>query len=183
MSVQAGAKDEIDKIMNEIEELQREMSEVTPQANPPKLQVVPTEAGGNGSEDHFMEEFHSTDDAPSMEETLGDLKEEESSGSSLLDQVGSTEEVQDIEEKGEVMSAPVNGHDYDTVEETPSSGKPGSLSMTLTGSMTLTLKYEYEGEEVVVGFTDHALKVQLSDGTEFKIPVRKKTKGKLKRVA
>lgn len=47
----------------------------------------------------------------------------------------------------------------------------GTLSMTLTGSMTLKLKYEYEGQEVLVGFQDGSLCIQLADGAEFKIPV------------
>ena len=36
--------------------------------------------------------------------------------------------------------------------------------------MTLKLKYECDGQEVSVGFSDNALMVQLADGTEFKIP-------------
>jgi hypothetical protein len=46
-----------------------------------------------------------------------------------------------------------------------------SLTMSLTGSMTLKLKYEFAGQEVTVGFSDEFLKVELADGTEFKIPV------------
>jgi len=48
----------------------------------------------------------------------------------------------------------------------------GCLSMTVTGNMTLKLKYDFNGQEVTIGFDDQALKVQLADGTEFKIPVR-----------
>ena len=43
--------------------------------------------------------------------------------------------------------------------------------MTLKGSMTLRLQYEFEGQEVTIGFTDGALRVTLADGTEFKVPV------------
>ncbi len=50
----------------------------------------------------------------------------------------------------------------------------GCLSMTLSGQMTLKLKYEFEGQEVTIGFVDQCLKVELSDGTEFKIPVKRK---------
>jgi hypothetical protein len=51
------------------------------------------------------------------------------------------------------------------------SGSDGSLTLTLTGNMTLKLKYEFEGQEVMVSFADQALRVQMSDGTEFKVPV------------
>jgi len=47
----------------------------------------------------------------------------------------------------------------------------GSLTISLKGSMTLKLKYEYEGQDVVVGFENGCLNVRLSNGTEFKIPV------------
>jgi hypothetical protein len=50
-------------------------------------------------------------------------------------------------------------------------GSDGSLTLTLTGNMTLKLKYEFEGQEVMVSFADQALRVQMSDGTEFKVPV------------
>jgi hypothetical protein len=51
-------------------------------------------------------------------------------------------------------------------------GGDGALTMTLRGNMTLRLQYEIEGQTVTIGFADHALKVQLADGTEFKIPMR-----------
>jgi hypothetical protein len=50
-------------------------------------------------------------------------------------------------------------------------GESGSLSMTLSGSMTLSLKYEMDGQEVTIGFDDSFLHLSLADGTEFKIPV------------
>jgi len=57
-----------------------------------------------------------------------------------------------------------------------------SLTMSLTGSMTLRLKYEFAGQEVTVGFSDEFLKIELADGTEFKIPVGRQ-KNALRRVA
>jgi hypothetical protein len=60
----------------------------------------------------------------------------------------------------------------------------GSLSLTLSGSMTLRLKYEYNGQDVTIRFVDHCLRVELSDGTEFKIPVaRAATAGTRRRAA
>jgi len=61
-----------------------------------------------------------------------------------------------------------------TMAETPRrSGKHSSVSLKLTGEMVLRLSYEFEGQEVTIGFSDGALRVELSDGTEFKIPVRR----------
>ncbi len=53
----------------------------------------------------------------------------------------------------------------------PSSADSGCLTLSLQGSMTLKLKYEFEGQEVTLSFNDQFLRVELSDGTEFKIPV------------
>lgn len=54
---------------------------------------------------------------------------------------------------------------------------PGALTMILSGRMTLKLKYDFEGQEVMVSFADGCLKVELADGAEFKIPV-----GQVKRI-
>jgi hypothetical protein len=63
------------------------------------------------------------------------------------------------------------------MSEAPRRGRTGTqhptVSVKLTGDMVLRLSYEFEGQEVVVGFVDGALRVELSDGTEFKIPVRR----------
>ncbi len=56
-------------------------------------------------------------------------------------------------------------------EQQQGDSSEGSLTMTLTGNMTLKLKYAFEGQEVTVGFSENFLKVELSDGTEFRIPV------------
>jgi hypothetical protein len=59
----------------------------------------------------------------------------------------------------------------------PAGNADGALSMVLTGNMTLNLKYEFGGQDVVVQFKDQFLIIQLVDGTEFKIPVgNKKTR-------
>lgn len=52
----------------------------------------------------------------------------------------------------------------------------GSLSMTLRGNMTLKLQYEIEGQAITIGFTGDAMRVQLADGTEFKIPIRRNSR-------
>ncbi|MBL7713999.1 MAG: hypothetical protein JNL01_00940 [Bdellovibrionales bacterium] len=47
----------------------------------------------------------------------------------------------------------------------------GTLTMSVAGSMQLKLKYEFDGQEVTLSFSDGALKICLIDGTEFKVPV------------
>ena len=56
-----------------------------------------------------------------------------------------------------------------------SESEEGTLTLTLSGSMKLKLKYQVEGQEVVVGFDDHCLKIELKDGTEFKVPIGNRT--------
>lgn len=99
--------------------------------------------GEGGPKD--ISEFHGSSEEAPMEETLGSVKGESSRSGDVFDNAG----------------------------ESDSSQGGGTLSMTLTGNMTLVLKYDYEGQEVSIGFRDQALELKLSDGTEFKIPVRK----------
>lgn len=140
--------EELDQIMNEIEELQEEMD---------------TETRSLKESPH---EFRPDEDWAGMEETLSNLEEEPPSGHSLFDQMTQETEKENAEvvEMKEMQSA------YSTEKETD-----GSLTMTLTGNMTLKLKYAYGGHEVVVGFNEQFLVVQMADGTEFKVPVGRPT--------
>ena len=72
--------------------------------------------------------------------------------------------------------APSKPSPVSEVESSPSAGgaSDGALTMTLTGNMTLRLKYEFGGQEVSVKFEDHFLQLTLADGTEFKVPVGRK---------
>lgn len=139
-------RDEMDEIMSEIEELQQTMN----QAEKPAVDLKLVSAFKEGAEleaepDHSdLDGFKGDSGEAPLEETLGSLKEESPSGRSLLD------------------------------EPKSAAGADGTLAMTLTGKMNLKLKYEFDGQEVTVGFDDHMLCVELSDGTEFRIPVRKK---------
>lgn len=170
-------QDEIDKIMNEIESLQKEMGSVETTADAIVEEAEASAPGQVSANPDSMEEFRGSTDDAGMEETLSGLQEEPAAGPTLLDQVApAVQLVQTNEDKGEVMS------DRDETQVAAETAESGSLSITLTGNMTLKLKYEYEGEEVVIGFSDHALKVQMTDGTEFKIPVKRKA-ANLRRVA
>ena len=48
-----------------------------------------------------------------------------------------------------------------------------SLSMTVTGQMSLKLNFGYEGQEIFVHFNTDMIHIQFSEGTEFKIPVKR----------
>ena len=68
--------------------------------------------------------------------------------------------------------------------ENPARTNEGSLTMTFKGNMTLKLQYDFDGQCVTVGFSDGALKIELADGTEFKIPVHgRRGPGQIRRVA
>ncbi len=143
-----------------------------------------------------------------MEETLGDLKDEEPSGPNLIDQAMEAEAAREAaakeEEKHDELLDQAEAEALDdaiaaeeeaalqevhaeeqeeevTMSEAPRRGrsshsndsKGGHVAVKLSGDMTLRLSYEFEGQEVTIGFTDGSLRVELSDGTEFKIPVRR----------
>ncbi len=139
-------------------------------------------------------------DAP-LEETLGAIEVEEASGGILSDYqpeivaasvdpmsegVLPGDPVEEVaaaavmEAKGPfvpklVPEAPTlsraTGQPITPLSQSSRPGGNGSLSMTLSGSMTLSLKYEMDGQEVTIGFDDNFLHLSLADGTEFKIPV------------
>lgn len=144
-----------------------------------------------------------------MEDTLSELKEDVSV-KSLLDQTLEEQEershvaaepVPAFVESTETLDTPIketevvkkeisNPNGSGNSNNSTREGELGSptrandtptLSMTLQGSMTLRLKYEFAGQEVSVGFSDDFFRIELADGTEFKIPVGKQ-KG-LRRVA
>jgi hypothetical protein len=174
--------DELEKIMSEIEQLQSEISDV---------EAAPVFGSLTAEEEDILKEIqasanftdHSTDLAipadmqGNMEETLAQLDEVQAP-SSILEQVVATQkERNDFSKKEEnapmsnsqnsTQNSSVNGNDSGRDRDS----KDGCLTLTLTGNMTLKLKYEFEGQEVTVSFADQALRVQMTDGTEFKVPV------------
>jgi hypothetical protein len=141
--------DELEKIMSEIEDLQNELQEDEVATAP----LQPDEQELN-SEDILKEiQANGLVDESNMEETLAELKTEMTT-SSLLDEPSPKE----------LTENPMSSNSDNGAND-------GSLTMTLTGNMTLKLKYEFEGQEVTISFADQALRVQMTDGTEFKVPV------------
>jgi len=196
--IQDDTQDEIDKIMSEIETLQKELGAVEsttdsivagkaePTVTEPEVLSASAEiqeqaqAEPTPQASDEMAEFRGGGGDAGLEETLGTLEEEPSKNPSILDEVISEQVVEEVAQEEDHKGASMPVQD---IENSPESGKEenGSLSMTLTGNMTLKLKYAYEGEEISIGFIDQALIVELSDGTEFKIPVRRRPA--LRRVA
>jgi hypothetical protein len=200
-------KDELEKIMSEIEELQHEMEVTpTPKAEPAVFPVLEATQSGSltgeitemlteASEEDILKEIQASAqiDDSDMEATLSQLKGDDSvtglldsAVDSVLDRPSATmitttaeaEFEKDAEIETAVAAAEETSFEggLDEAEEmsmTNNSGgnSDGSLTMTLTGNMTLKLKYEFEGQEVTVSFADQALSVKMTDGTEFKVPV------------
>ena len=127
---------------------------------------TPTEDSEAAAEPKDIADFHASSDDESMEETLATLKEEDADTEGPLHGDASNEE-DDVNETS-------TDQDTDTETENVTENENGELTLSLTGNMTLRLRYQYEGNDVIIGFKDHALQVRMSDGTEFKIPVRKR---------
>lgn len=178
--IESETKDEIDQIMGEIDVLQQSMANAPTTAQATQSSAEP--------EEMTIEDFRGGADDASMEETLGNLAEEPASGGMLAD---AEEEIPEptgddaieaelaaalAEQKEETVSVTElkpKSRSRSTNPEPASGGQEGTLTLSLTGSMTLKLRYECEGQEVTIGFSGDALRVELSDGTEFKVPVNR----------
>ena len=136
-------------IMNEINELRTGLADAAESRTPlPHLKSVPASAAD-------------TEADRSAETSTPEVEDDELSGASLLDLA--------IEADAETEAEDSMGESVPSVVKSNDPG--GSLSLNLAGSTSLKLKYEYEGQEILIGFADQCLKVTLSDGTEFKIPL------------
>ena len=59
----------------------------------------------------------------------------------------------------------------EAVQEDGDDRQQGELSMTLSGSMSLKLKYEFGDQSVQIRFEDQCMKVELADGTELNMDI------------
>lgn len=161
----AEPQDEIDEIMNELEELTKDS--------------VADESSADSEED-MLKDFRGAGDDASMEDTLGaTVDEEEGASSGLLAGVtasASSDEDGDSGEEAEEAPAVASVKPIRSASKVASSSEQGTLTMSLTGNMVLQLRYEMGEQEVSVSFADDALRVTLSDGTEFKIPSKTASK-------
>lgn len=114
--------------------------------------VSPSNEGSDEGKIVDLDDFRDQKNTVSMEETLESVKNQDAGA-----KVFQFDEIQ-----------------KDEVKTVKRSDEEGSLTLKLSGNMTLKLEYEVEGQSVVIGFNDGALEVLLADGTEFKVPMRKK---------
>ena len=146
-------QDEIDEIMREIKNLQESISDVQArEPAAPSLKVVPAVSGS---------------DEPSLEEPMATMKADPEVRTLLDDDPteGVNADTMSLTSEEEELAAAVGDFSEEAAED-------GSLSMVLSGKMSLKLKYAFGGNEVTVRFSDNSLIVSLTDGTEMKIPLK-----------
>ncbi|MGK5087409.1 hypothetical protein WDW86_07605 [Bdellovibrionota bacterium FG-2] len=168
------AQEDINKIINEIEELEGKIDS-THQASNPEPQG-----------------FHDPDGVPDGVNEARPSSEPEKAPAALsvaaaIQELESYQEIEAPEAALESTGVDDSGPDADAIahhdpspiheigaDHSPSPSDEGTLSMKLTGNMTLRLQYECFGQEITVSFSGQVFHVQLSDGTEFKIPVARR---------
>jgi hypothetical protein len=138
---------DVAKMMKELDELEKEIegSPAQESASPKALDI------GTGSNDDDFWGKGTGEAGDSMEDTLAAVKPEHS-GNSVFDQAQETAE----EEKPMAKQTKTGS---------------GELTLRLSGDMTLNLEYSTGGQFVMVSFADGFLKIELADGTEFKVPM------------
>jgi len=167
----------------EIEEIMAEATEGEPEGGSPTAQEL---------EQGILKEFSGEGEEPWLEETLANLKPEAESttGEGLLDvpseefsgeegssgapdAIGDPEdfEAELAEQRKVVQLIPTKKTQFSTDMD------GAILGMTVQGKMTIQLNYE-DALQVTVGFHDDSVLIQLSDGTEFKIPTKRNTSKK-----
>lgn len=210
---------EIDKILNEVEELRKELTAETTDDVMAEFREQPV-VGKPSVESELLEAtlVNAADAANDMEATLASLKPDASAIQALFDEPSeptldskpvttaaapvatptptvtpTKPELKVVENVSAgahtVTAAPVvtatpiqvsptsNVTSLPTPASASTSAVPGEMTMSLTGAMTLKLKYEFEGQEVTIAFADGTLKVSLADGSEFKIPLAQRKTG------
>jgi uncharacterized membrane-anchored protein len=146
--IAAETQDEIAQIMSEIEGLQQTIVEVpeavaSAPAPAPAVEATPVTTEAIAAAEGVFGSDHD-----SMEEVMG-----------------VPEPVSNV--------VPLSTPERAGMEKHDGNDQAGTLSMTVTGEMKLKLKYEFGGHEVTLKFGDDYLRVELSDGTEFKVPVQR----------
>lgn len=194
MGTNTAQKDELDEIMDELEKLQKEVDQ--PAAAPggksaPDLKLVssapakaaaapaPKKTETTQPSANAIEDFRNKgSDEASLEETLAELKDDQPENqSSLLNQSilkggafgGDSEESMDmLDDKEGSVPHPMSAQFR---KKSKASQEP-TVDLQLSGDLRLHLSCQYEGQEVLVSFSQGFLHVEFSDGTELKIPIR-----------
>jgi hypothetical protein len=170
-------QNEIERIMKEIEDLQIQMTQMAIH-EPPRPSIISNRIQANLARAEGAPV--TTDSSVPEAETHELFKEIEGGEDSLVAETlaglpspGQPETVTPTR----LQAVP----SHSTAEPRRSPGNPGrqplagenALSMTVTGQMSLKLDFQCEGQEVFVHFNSESIRVEFSDGTEFKIPVKR----------
>ncbi len=148
----------------------------------------------------LFKDFSGEGDEPWLEETLAHLKSDpEIQGHGILDEAQEENlNATSIPEEAEEMVINSEIHDHSDVSETElseaetdmesglepgmesgtemdemASSAVGMLSMGIKGKMSLKFDYA-SGNSLVIHFGTDSVSIEISDGTEFKVPIRKK---------
>lgn len=129
-------------------------------------------------EDDLLAGFRAAAEEVSLEDTVGHMKEEAPSGKGLLEQAvaevqGAVDLALDEVEK-EMEASKIVPLKKESSEPKESTGQ-GDLSLSLSSKMTLKIQFEGIESEVLIRFQDDSFHLSLSDGTEFKVPTRRKS--------
>ena len=162
---------EFAEIMGELEKLQKEVD--SKDGAKPDLKIVasnpaPAEAAPAPTQ---IQDFHAgaSSDA-ALEDTLSTFKDDqEENEDSLFAEKAVDPNSNDSDDS-------IVGGEIKTTPSSASTAEEGSLSMTISGAMRLELRYALSDQSVYVSFEDQMLRIEMNDGTEFKVPFHKKTK-------
>lgn len=171
----ASDQDEIDQIMNEIEELQQEMS--SPAA-------APTVEESDRSLHEFVTVEEPAASAGAATATEVSVPEVSAAASAPMEEPPLTE-APDEETWVEETIAELRRADQNIAPaHTASSGSSstGRVTLGVTPGVGVCLKQESSGQELVVEFEEDCVRITTSDGAELKLPVISRSQG-LRRVA
>ena len=161
-----GHQDELDKIVNEIQELQQEMAAAVPPAVVTQSESVVTQ---ESREEAFLKEFGDPNLDESLEATQVDLDTQElPSGGGPLDQI--MESVDPVKTQTPVNS-PNAAVSSEKLVSTPSPAS--SIAMTLQGKINLKLNYNSSDQQIVLDFDEEQIHIHFWNGVEFKFPLQR----------
>ncbi len=152
-------EDDIDKIMNDIESMQAELGAVSkakPEPIAPQKSIIP--------------EVH---DMVSSQES------HESHESDLTEKVEEQDILKEFEQSGDPVHFEPVAAEVEEMSDMDNTHEESSLSMSIQGHLTLNLNYGHTGQFISLEFTSEMIRIQLADGTEFKIPNRQRATKKV----
>lgn len=192
----AAERDDVADIINDIDALQNEISTTSAARPSPKvaqkhLKIVSQVAQEPKMPDleepsveitdaavlEELSDFHSEPGEVGLEDSVGGIRDDEVHGdSSNVSEESPLEEKFDqmAEEESQTVSEPRSMETRD--HSLPNEAMSGMLTLSIKGGITLKLKYEFEGHELTLELVDHCLKVELGDGTEFRVPLNRPVK-------